>query len=122
MSKQFTVSGAGQTWSAIEFTDPWEGWAVPVVTADTLAAVCSTLGLRLEWDEEVAVVGPDFERVGPYPENRYTLELGIEFERVFTDDGPPHRFSMDGWYDHDDFFCWGLGLLKVSLSLQLSDC
>ncbi|KXP13896.1 hypothetical protein [Tsukamurella pseudospumae] len=107
-SAQFTVAGADQTWTAVEFTDPWEGWAVPIVTADTLAAVCSALGLALQWDKDTAVIGDEFERVGAYPENRYVLELGRPFERVFPDDAPPHRFSMDGWYDTTDlYFCYG---------------
>lgn len=83
-----------RSWPAERFGQPWNGFATPVVTKETLVDLLDAVNDGHRWDGDTAVVwsaidlGPDDEpefedRVDPDAEGHYDLAvLGWTFERV----------------------------------------
>lgn len=89
--RRFTLDGLEEewTWQAIRFGVPWNGWATPVVSEETLRDLLGRVadgGHR--WDGDVAVVWPTIDllpgeqhdpesedRVLPDEEGRYDLRV-----------------------------------------------
>lgn len=104
MTHQFTLVGSGRTFTASRFSDPWEGWVVPVVTAETLTDVAAAAGATLAWDGAVAVVND--ERYPADADGLYLLEAGFELQKVIPEGAPPFTFTGD-WAASTEYRCWG---------------
>lgn len=110
MSKEFTFPGAGRTFTALAYAEPWNDCLVPVVDRQTLAElIAARPGTELAWNDDVALI--DGEEVYPYPRrsDRYALEFEWGFTRVFPAGAPTLRFVIDGCLDDDteEFFAHG---------------
>lgn len=55
---RFTIEPLEEThsWPAERFGEPWNGFATPVVTRETLADLLQSLGEGYRWEEDTAVV------------------------------------------------------------------
>lgn len=104
MTRQFTLVGSGRTFDAARFSDPWEGWVVPVVTAEVLIQVAAAAGATLTWDGTVAVIND--ERYPADADGLYLLEAGFELQRVIPAGAPPFTFRGD-WAPDVEYRCWG---------------
>lgn len=108
MSKEFTFTGAGRTFTAHHFAEPLNGALVPVVNRATLVELAAAHNAELSWNGEVALV--DGEELHPYPRgaDRYALELDWHFRRAFPPGAPTLRFVIDGCLDDDteEFFAY----------------
>lgn len=60
---------------AVEYGEPWNGWATPVVTVETLADVLAALELAHRWEGTTAVLdAEDYEdRIEPRADGLYDL-------------------------------------------------
>lgn len=60
---------------AVEYGEPWNGWATPVVTRETLADILTALELGHRWEGTTAVVDvEDYEdRLEPREDGLYDL-------------------------------------------------
>lgn len=61
---EFALDGYGQVWPAVRFGEPWNGWAMPVVTKATLVGLLGCLDGGYRWEGDVAVVWPTVDASG----------------------------------------------------------
>lgn len=83
-----------RSWPAVRFGEPWNGFATPVVTRETLEDLLAAVDDGYRWEGDVVVVwsaidlGPDDlpeyeDRLSPGADGLYDLgALGWVFERV----------------------------------------
>lgn len=106
MSARFTLVGLpDRTFTAERFSDPWDGWAVPVVTVAQLVEIVEAVpGATLAWDGAVAIVND--ERYPADADGLFVLEAGFELQRVIPAGAPPFTFRGD-WDPDTEYRCWG---------------
>lgn len=95
--QRFTIDGWSNRYDAVSYGEPWNGWATPVVTRETLQQVVAGEDPDGEWmtltfdDNGVAtlITGDDIEsdidpaELRPDADGNYDLfELGWTFTRV----------------------------------------
>lgn len=86
-----------RSWPALRFSEPWNGWATPVVTRDVLAEVLAASGEPYRWDGNDVLLGTaavdlqpgqepeSYARVCASGEGSYELgQLGWTFIAVDT--------------------------------------
>lgn len=65
----------GTTFPVVEYGEPWNGWATPVVRREVLADILTALELPHRWEGATAVVGvEDYQdRIDPREDGLYDL-------------------------------------------------
>ncbi len=79
--RRFTLDGHDETWPAVRFGEPWNGFATPVVTRSTLASLLEATGDGYRWEGDVAFVWPTIDLVQddePDPDSVDRLEPDAE--------------------------------------------